>query len=137
VIDLEDVTGERVEQESADDPTVSSELQLRVLELGVGSSGAAVPIGRAAFELATTLRYFPDTANDTIDELGILLTASAKLRVPFTSWAAVSLGADLFAYQAKVRRTYYVDDPDDPIERDLAASVVRGGGLTFDRVWTL
>jgi len=94
----------------------------------------AIPIWRASLKLGATLRYFPDTDDDTLEDLGLILESEAALVVPFTRDFSVTLGADLYLYRPKLR-----ENPDGadrpPVEGETAASLMLSAGLSFDHLW--
>jgi len=207
MIDLEDIGEGEVENETADDLTVSTELQLKFLKLSTGrgrldlvpyvnvtfdteftatrhiltkeryphqkelyasagivlhpgqilreirlasltktdfvpargkfeggllvGSRLSVPLWRARLDLAATLRYFPDTDDDTLEDLGLILEGEAALVVPFTRDFSVTLGADLYLYRPKLHES----EDGAIVEGDTAVSLILSAGLSFDHLW--
>jgi hypothetical protein len=103
-----------------------------------------MPLWRAKLELGSTLRYFPKTNHDTVEDLGLILESSARLEVPFTRDLSLALMADIFFYIPKVEQ-YELKAEDtlqrqlfgDSIDRDPALSLILSAGLSFDHLWKL
>jgi 2',3'-cyclic-nucleotide 2'-phosphodiesterase (5'-nucleotidase family) len=94
-----------------------------------------VPLWKAALSLGATVRYFPDTDSDTLEDLGLILEGEAALKVPFTRDFSLSLGADLFLYQPKLRDPDPDDDTNPLVKGETAVSLILNAGLTFDHLW--
>jgi 2',3'-cyclic-nucleotide 2'-phosphodiesterase (5'-nucleotidase family) len=94
-----------------------------------------VPLWRASLDLRATVRYFPRTDSDTLEDLGLILEGEAALKVPFTRDFSISLGADLYLYQPKLRDPDPDDDTNPLVNGDTAVSLILNAGLTFDHLW--
>jgi hypothetical protein len=211
VIDLEDIDQGEIENETADDLTAGTELQLRFLQLKTGSDllrlvpyvnvtfdteftatkhlitgetyphqkelyasaglvlhpgqilrevrlagltktdfvpdqgkfeggllagvSVMVPLWLAKLSVGATLRYFPDTSSDTLEDLGLILEGEAALQVPFTQDFSLSLGADLYLYRPKLRDPDPDDDTNALVAGKTAVSLILNAGLSFDHLW--
>lgn len=100
------------------------------------------PLWRAKLQLGSTLRYFPDTDQDTVEDLGLIWESNARLQVPFTRDLSLALMADVFFYVPKLE-TYQVQTEEalqaqvfgQEIQRGPALSSILSAGLSFDRLW--